>query len=287
MARIRSAFDRLAKDAFDAVSAWVCVTRQTEIEVPSEVLRADFFCVPDPGQLHLLVDFPIVRRMFAEGAGIYEFFHQVPSPDEFLACIRKASVLRKPARLPARPEEPWLWVVSSGRPEQLIAPFGFRHEPHWPPGFYGTLPGLRLRLVIVSELPVTPDTLFLRALGGGATLRAAREELTTSPDHPASRLLAPLMVALYQETDDTEFKMETQELYEKWQQRVLAEGRVEGRVEGRAEGRADALLQVLAARRLEVSAEQLATIRDCKDTAQLDVWIVRAITAESTGEVFR
>ena len=73
----------------------------------------------------------------------------------------------------------------------------------------------------------------------------------------------------------------------------LAEGRTEGRIEGRTEGRTEglaegerkALLTLLGARGLPVSAEERAAIDGCKDPAKLDHWIVRAVSAGSAAEV--
>lgn len=89
--------------------------------------------------------------------------------------------------------------------------------------------------------------------------------------------------------------MDTQKLYEEWQNKVeargkargRAQGRAQGRAEGEAKGRAEALLRILDARNLAVSRNQLAKVRACTDIAILDQWIVRAITAESTREVLR
>jgi predicted transposase YdaD len=64
-----------------------------------------------------------------------------------------------------------------------------------------------------------------------------------------------------------------------------AKGRAEGEAQGRAEGKAEALLAVLAARGLNPSSQQEHTIRQCADVSMLDRWIVRAVTANSVGDV--
>lgn len=64
-----------------------------------------------------------------------------------------------------------------------------------------------------------------------------------------------------------------------------AEGRVEGRAEGRTEGRAESLLFVLEQRGLPVTAEQRAHIEACRDPAQLEAWLARALTADSVASV--
>jgi hypothetical protein len=56
----------------------------------------------------------------------------------------------------------------------------------------------RFRIIVTSELPGTPDTLFLRALGAGKTLRRAQRELRANgADHPVTRIVTPLMVRLH------------------------------------------------------------------------------------------
>jgi hypothetical protein len=76
--------------------------------------------------------------------------------------------------------------------------------------------------------------------------------------------------------------------------RLLAEGRTEGRAEGRAEGEARGraegeavlLLRVLQARGLEVPGDVRDMITSCGDTAQLEAWFDRAISAASLDDVF-
>ena len=64
-----------------------------------------------------------------------------------------------------------------------------------------------------------------------------------------------------------------------------AEGRAEGKVEGKAEGKAEAILAILIARGVAVDAASRARIAECSDTATLDKWLVRAITASTAADV--
>lgn len=66
----------------------------------------------------------------------------------------------------------------------------------------------------------------------------------------------------------------------------IAEGKAEGIAEGKAEGEAEAILLVLQARGLEVTAEDRARIASCTDLAQLTTWVTRAATVQGTGELF-
>jgi hypothetical protein len=59
----------------------------------------------------------------------------------------------------------------------------------------------------------------------------------------------------------------------------------QGKREGKAEGKREALLTMLAARRMSPSAEEGEVIAACNDAAILNQWIVRAMTAASVAEV--
>jgi hypothetical protein len=60
----------------------------------------------------------------------------------------------------------------------------------------------------------------------------------------------------------------------------------EGRTKGEARGGANAILLVLAARKLNVTAAQRERIMGCTDLAQLNDWITRAATAPKVSDLF-
>jgi flagellar biosynthesis/type III secretory pathway protein FliH len=70
----------------------------------------------------------------------------------------------------------------------------------------------------------------------------------------------------------------------------LAKGRgeayAEGYAEGFAEGFARAVLWALAARGLTLSEESAERVRGCRDQAQLEIWLDRAIVVDSAEEIF-
>lgn len=68
--------------------------------------------------------------------------------------------------------------------------------------------------------------------------------------------------------------------------RVKAEVEASVKAEGRAEGEAEAIVAVLEARGLAISAEQRERIRQCGDLGMLGRWIRRAATVSSADEVF-
>jgi len=69
-------------------------------------------------------------------------------------------------------------------------------------------------------------------------------------------------------------------------QGALRRGKREGKREGKKEGEADAILLVLEARGVDVSDAERERITSCTDLKQLKRWIIRAVTAEKTGDLF-
>lgn len=271
-----------------------------ERELDGDPLRLDLWCVPDRQKLAALKPLGLLHRIVEQGACAFEFFHQAPTLEEVLSSLRKAFLLRQPARIPARIEEPWLWILAAGRPSQLVEAFGFSPESGWPPGVYAVPPALRARLVVISELPRTIDTLLIRALGAGSTLRDAQRDLRESGlDHPVGRIVIPLMLRLHfehrndpdteEDLEAREFVMETQDAFEAWQTQLRAEeqarGQALGQALGEARGRAKALCLVLASRGIAVNAEQARQIETCLDIERLDRWLVRAGSATRCEEV--
>ncbi|HSN99939.1 MAG TPA: hypothetical protein VLS89_16705 [Candidatus Nanopelagicales bacterium] len=86
-------------------------------------------------------------------------------------------------------------------------------------------------IVVISELPERRDTLLLRLLGAGPTLKRAIDELKALPEDALERrVMLPLLVNLRltipanprrQTADDKEFLMSTQNAMALWEQRVV------------------------------------------------------------------
>jgi hypothetical protein len=143
------------------------------------------------------------------------------------------------------------------------------------------------RLVVVSELPVTPDTLLLRLLGAGQVLQQAIAELKAlRAEDPARSLALPLLVRLRLEIptdpaqrtdDDQEFLMQTQDIVETWRQEAIQEGLLVAQVK--------ALLTVLRARGIAVPDAAQRRIQAERDLARLERWLERASVANSVAEV--
>jgi hypothetical protein len=248
----RTPFDVFAKDlAADALSP--AGRAETDVRLAPDPQFADVCFEPTapspPPSRELL------HRLTSEGPTMLEFARQAPDVLEVgtwlakqLAWWRRFAADARSDKRPPPKAPPYFWGLSAGKPNEAMA--AFRHEPMdvrvWPSGCYAAPPGGRFRLVVISELPRTPDTLLVRLMGAGVTFREALEDFDALPaDDPVRRLVWPHLVRLQLEVhnpQDTEPSMvsETHRIYNEWletQQRIgMERGLAQGIKKGREEG---------------------------------------------------
>ncbi|MCW5812015.1 MAG: hypothetical protein KIT84_13410 [Labilithrix sp.] len=215
-----------------------------------------------------------------------EFFHDPPSSLDVLLCMGKLIERRK------RFESSRLWILSAGRPTTALAKLGFTVLPDWPSGTYTLEEDFRTRIIVVNELPVDRGTLFFRAVGAGAVLRAALSEATALPlDAPERSMIVRAVLEVWGEPheDHKEFDMATQGFVERWERELLEKGHKAGREEGREEGREqamrDVLVRQLRARFGGLDTAVEARIRDA-GVDELTRWTDRFATAAALDDVF-
>ncbi len=68
--------------------------------------------------------------------------------------------------------------------------------------------------------------------------------------------------------------------------RYFFQGEAKGEAQGEAKGEARAVLGVLDARGVDVPADARIRITECRDLDQLDIWVRRAVTANSIQDLF-
>lgn len=77
---------------------------------------------------------------------------------------------------------PRLWIVVPTASQDLLNSFGAQLElENWTTGIYFLPNVFRLAIVAINQLPVTPETLWLRLLGRGAIQKQAVSELVSLP----------------------------------------------------------------------------------------------------------
>ena len=291
IAWLRTRFDQFGKQMVRTVVA-ACGSIETDAEAPAETRRIDLWFTPDPACEPVPGYLGLLGRIIA-GPSTLEFFHNTPSGDELADCLikhgqfRRYLSLRKPP-----PPVPMQWVISSGRPKGGIEDLRLHRLKGWPPGIYEGPRSLWTRLVVVSELPVRPDTLLLRLLGAGQVLKQAIAELKAlRAEDPVRSLALPLLVRLRLEIptdpaqrtdDDQEFLMQTQDIVEIWRQEAIQEGVKQGIQQGECA----VLLRLLRQRfgdAVDADVEQRVATAPIE---QINLWTMRILSATTLAEVF-
>ena len=165
------------------------------------------------------------------------------------------------------------------------------------------LPGYVFRAVVLGppDVPVITDPQVAAAhpeLAAMAVMVHGRDRRVVEtfvaalefvkPDHAteyheyAYRMAAPAVRRILEET----MASTPWPVYSPFAREHYGRGKDDGRVEGRAEGEANALLKVLAARKINVPEDTRARILACTDQRQLDTWLERAIDATSITDLF-
>jgi len=127
----------------------------------------------------------------------------------------------------------------------------------------------RTALVAIDQLPVNPNTLWLRVLGRGATQeQAVNELLELPPGNPFRRNLLEVLanwrinVEVRQniDEDDRELIMNLSPAYLRWREEAVQEGRQEGLQEGRQEERREMIENLLQVRFGDIDEELSSVI---------------------------
>lgn len=195
------------------------------------------------------------------------------------------------------PEPPLqaMWVLTSGRPDGVLAAYGCRPVPDAPAGFYRALDVLNLWFVVLPELPRERDTLILRLLGSSALRLEALAEIKAIPgDDPDSKALIPILVyvqAIIEKDpripgpEKEEFMNAMRQEFERFRQSIADAARGDGEKKGEKKGVAESILIVLEARGLSVTEEARRAILACEDPALLQTWLKQALSARNTDEI--
>ncbi|MGW6728386.1 hypothetical protein ACWF9G_21005 [Nocardia sp. NPDC055029] len=162
-------------------------------------------------------------------------------------------------------------------------------------------PGFALRPLIVGpdRMPIVTDpleaassperaVLSAMAHGNGPHAEAVFTALLvglTKTDDERARMYHDLVDEVLSEAASRRLEELMTMTYE-YQGRIARKYVEEGREEGREEGVAASIITVLSARRIAVTEDQRARIEQCRDLAQLDSWLRRAIDAATTADLF-
>ncbi|MGL5065952.1 MAG: flagellar assembly protein H [Microcoleus sp.] len=259
----RFLFDQFAKNYLKELLSPIGEVKTSD-EVRAEVRQIDVRFTPTATAVSSswIQELGLLGRMVTQTA-LFEPFRNPATVSEIRGCVTKlfnvcADLERSAKREGTKMEDedyPMLWVLTPTLSQAQLQGWGagVKIEDDWLPGVYFSSPFWRTAIVVIHQLPVIPETLWLRMLGKGEVQKRAVEELKTLPENNSVRMrclefLYDLQVTLAANQRDknkpieadeqeAEFVMAVGSLFQQRLDAVKQEGRLEGVEEGIERGR--------------------------------------------------
>jgi predicted transcriptional regulator len=270
----RFIWDKFSKDFLETLLSpygTVVVSK----EVTSEIKEIDVYFVPStseiPSQLGLL-------GKLSQSPCLLEPYRNPITLDSLNDCLSKRFAIREILQREAKrnkqriseDEIPKLWIITPTASERILSLFAAQLQPNWGDGVYFLPEGFGTGIIVIHQLPETPETLWLRLLGRGGIRQRAIDELERlSPNNPLKSASLNLLYnlsrnleALSEKTrEDRELIMRLAPLYQQDREQAIQEGLERGLQQGRQQGEADLLLRQLQRRFGEIPQNIAETIR--------------------------
>lgn len=199
MSRIR--FDQLAKQYLEEFLEPLG-TVQRSLEVPGEPKFVDVWFTPAPEIDQSAPKLGLLNRIVTTPC-LLEPFRNAPTRQEIRSCLLKLLWVQEDQRrkieqsggTQTKNDLPKLWILAATTTSSVVAEFGGQFRPHWEPGVYFAPEAFKTAIIAIDELPLTPETLWLRILGRGDTQQQAIVELLAMPiDDPQRARVLQLLV---------------------------------------------------------------------------------------------
>ncbi|ALF51952.1 hypothetical protein ACX27_02320 [Nostoc piscinale CENA21] len=238
--------DQFAKDYLEEL-----LTPYGEVQaarrVAGEVREIDVYFIPrQPGNISETLG---LLGQFATTPALFEPFRNPAAATEICDCLLKllevrGDLQRQANRNNTRIQEsdlPKLWILTPTASASLLSGFGANPKADFLPGVYFMAEYLRTAIVAIHQLPIIPETLWLRIIGRGNIQKQAIDELEAlSPDNPFRKatlellynLQRNLQVTQNQDEEDRELVMRLAPLYQQDREQAIQEGEERGIQQG-------------------------------------------------------
>jgi len=255
---------------------------QLGYEVLAEARRVDVYTEPKASAREEFYQALGVLGRMTRQPCLLEPFSDSPSREDVRQCLGKLFStqhnlqLRQTGRKQpplSEAELPTLWILAPTASADLTNGFGGHWKDDWCEGIHFLPPHFKTAIVAIHQLPKTPETAWLRALGRGNLQQRTFRELLDWQELPLGdpreillRRVAPLFkeyTLLLQSSasspEEQELIMNVLATYEQWERETLWKQRQEGRQEGQQEGLLKGLLKGRQEERREVVETLLKT----------------------------
>lgn len=198
----RFIYDQFAKDYLEELLS-ILGEVQAPREVRGEVRQIDVWFVPQPEKQANAEVLGLLGRL-ATTPALFEPFRNPATPDEICSCLLKLLQVRGESQREAHRNKtriseadyPKLWILTPTASEATLN--GFRailDESNPIAGIYFLADYLRSAIVVIHQLPRTPETLWLRLLGRGKVQKQAIDEIAALPVNNPFRYNALLLLS--------------------------------------------------------------------------------------------
>ena len=158
-------------------------------KIASQTKEIDVFFQPykkvnnDVSQLGLL-------RKLLNTTCLFEVYRNSVITQQIIECIGKladvtTSIARDNKKKNQKEEQVRLWIITPTLSQKILNGFEAQRQDNWEQGIYFLPDSLSTGVIVVHQLPVNEQTLWLRILGKGKVQEKAIEELNAlSKDNP-------------------------------------------------------------------------------------------------------
>lgn len=301
-APMHNRFDQYTKNLLRETLRNASKVQESEVEVIAATQKIDVYAVPDLERVAERKALGLLGELFHE-ASMFELFSTTPNLGRFRLCLKKQlswhTELERRARVAATEQQkdlegaaengkeivpyPRLVVVSTGRPDTVLEKFGARNVC---PGVYDLVEGLCVYVVVLSELPRTRETLFLRLMGRDRVLAEALVDVKNLPlDAPERCIAYPLLVLFqFEVTDPTPDEKPMSDEIRAWYEGLVEEQKRRVR-QAHDDGVRKTVIRQLRVRFGPLPAGVLERI-EAADVTTVERWSERLLTAQHLSDVF-
>ncbi|MBU7586477.1 MAG: hypothetical protein KAF91_27040 [Nostoc sp. TH1S01] len=230
--------DQFAKDYLEEL-----LTPYGEVQaarrVAGEVREIDVYFIPT--QPSNITETLGLLGQFATTPALFEPFRNPAAATEICDCLLKLLEVRGDLQRQANrnntriPESdlPKLWILTPTASASLLSGFGANPKADFLPGVYFMAEYLRTAIVAIHQLPIIPETLWLRIIGRGNVQKQAIDELEAlSPNNPFRKAALELLYNLQQnlqftqnpDEEDRELVMRLAPLYQQDREQAIQQG---------------------------------------------------------------
>jgi Domain of unknown function (DUF4351) len=180
--------DEFAKNFLDSLLSPLGSV-QTSQQISSEVRYADVYFTPQPNAVK--TDELGLLAKLATNSVVFEPFRNSVKIPQIRACMSKLfdlhQALGKEAKKDKQPELaddslPMLWILTPTLSAPILEGFSAQLElKEWCEGVYLMPTHFKTGMIVIHQLPKTPETLWLRLLGKGRSQEQAIKEVVALP----------------------------------------------------------------------------------------------------------